>query len=60
MIVKAQVLRISPQSVAVAPVQGRLKEKVYGLPFREGVVEGQFVDIDVHPSEQRAEWPPAE
>ena len=54
---KAQVIAISDHSVTVGPLLGNLKDKVFGLPVRDGLKKGQFVDILLHPSGQRAEGP---
>lgn len=55
---KAQVLAVTPRGITVSVLVGEWRDKCYaGLPLRSGVQEGQFVDVLVHPSGQRAEWP---
>jgi hypothetical protein len=55
--VKGQVLAISDRGITVSPLVGNSKGDAFGLPFRANLHEGQFVEILLHPSGQRAEWP---
>jgi hypothetical protein len=56
--VKAQVVLVAARGVSVSPLTGHMKGEIFGLPFRGDVKKGQFVDILLHPSGQRAEWSP--
>lgn len=55
---KAQVIAVTPRGVTVSVLIGEWRDKCYaGLPLRDDVEKGQFVDVLVHPSGQHAEWP---
>lgn len=55
---KAQVLEVTDRGITVSVIGGPWRNNHYaGMPQRDEVQEGQFVDLYVHPSGQRAEWP---
>lgn len=59
MMTKAQVFSITEHGITVTILKGIWRHHVCtNLPPRDDVEEGQFVDVLVHASGQRAEWPP--